>query len=670
MNSLQDNHNTKRDKVLQQLRIENADYRKHNSKLQNAIDDLKDSNDSLHQFFESSPCPHIILTSNGKIVDHNYEAERLLFEDSYPEGEVNFNQGLRAFDSKIFTRHLYQASKTGESVSTVFNWNLFQQDKVVKASTRFFPHQDVFLMAIWDITNEEKTKQSLKNAKRSAENASQLKSQFLANMSHEIRNPLSSILGYVQLLKEKFFSSFEDELACQYFRRVEVNANHLMSIINNILDLSEIEAGQLQIDLTNEDIRQRIEDIVYAFVQKAHEKGLNLELHFGDSVPKQVSIDIAKMRQVVINLIANAIKFTDDGEVTVLVDWSEPSHEDLAGELKIRVRDSGVGISQEARSKLFKNFSQIKSGQQKIKSGTGLGLVISKKIANLLNGDVVLESSEAGKGSCFSATFKVTPVTISPMKLTPTKNNNTSESYFEASKINPLQGVKILSCEDQPDMQLILKVILQNVGADVDFADDGLMAITKVLYGNYNIIFIDMEMPGCSGYKAVPLLRQHIGIKTPLIALTANALQEEKQKCLKLGCQGFVTKPFDPKVLLETVKTYASPQLEEFKYPDSLNLPSSYQKSLKKGYYEELPKYLNQLKNSKAKKQLHEFRSKSKTLTQMSHWIGDAELEGLFSRLSKCEDVYNLDMHSNVWYSIEKTIQEKLPKFNNIGTLH
>ncbi len=659
MNSLQESNSIKRDGILQQLRIENAKSKIQNSKLENTIDELKDSNCRLHNFFQYSPHPQFVLRSNGNVLKYNKEAEHLFIPGNNTVDRFKFKQALKFFDQNTLNRHLQQASQTDQSISTVCKWKHSQKEKILKLSTRYFSEQNIFIVAAEDISRHEATKLALKNAKKSAENASRLKSQFLASMSHEIRNPLSSILGYIQLLKENIFCTMEDELASQYFKRVEVNANHLMSIINNILDLSEIEAGQLHIDYSNEDIRNEIEEVVSAFVQKAHEKGLILNLQFADNVPSLVSIDISKMRQVLINLIANAIKFTDIGDVKILVDWKEPTEENTAGELKVRVIDSGIGISEEARNRLFKNFSQIKSGQQKCKSGTGLGLVISKKIANLLDGDVFLESSETGKGSCFCATFKVFPSSEPANAWTTSIRENSFADNFDGRKTEALHGIRILSCEDQPDMQRILKVILQSVGAEVDFADDGLVAITKALYGNYNIIFIDMEMPGCSGYKAVPFLRKNVGIKTPLIALTANALQEEKQKCLNLGCQGFISKPFDPKVLLETVKTYAEPQLNENMTVKEPTIPSSYQKSLIKGFYEELPKYLGQLKKSKAENNKAEFKTQCEILTQMSHWIGALQLESLFDQLSHSIGIQNREETSKVWLAIEEILRDR-----------
>ncbi|MBY0113933.1 MAG: PAS domain-containing protein [Phycisphaerales bacterium] len=386
---------------------------------------------------------------------------------------------------------------------------------------------------------EEEARASLELRHR-ADAASRAKTDFLANMSHEIRTPMTAILGFADILADQPADSTRcnPEMAASIRR----NAEHLLTVINDVLDLSKIEAGKLQIELVACSPRQIIQDVLSLLSPKAAEKGLTLSLSSGNMVPDWITTDPTRLRQIAVNLIGNAIKFTNSGGVSVALEFSPPLPGMNRGVLRLAVSDTGIGLSPEQRDSLFEAFHQADSSTTRRFGGTGLGLVISRRLARLMGGDITVDSSPSN-GSTFTATI------TAPVAEKPFLNSGPGG----ADSLN-LQG-RVHIAEDGEDNQRLLRHYFSRANANFEIVSDGQQAFERataeLARGEpFDLILMDMQMPVLDGYSAVRRLRDQ-GYRLPIVALTANVLHEQRQRALTAGCDDFIGKPFDRKKLFE-----------------------------------------------------------------------------------------------------------------------
>jgi signal transduction histidine kinase/ActR/RegA family two-component response regulator len=378
--------------------------------------------------------------------------------------------------------------------------------------------------------------QALSDSKVKAEAAARTKSEFLANMSHEIRTPLTAMMGYADLLLDSSPSAGDSERS--HLRTIRSNGEHLLAIINDILDISKAEAGCMQIEQIRFSLEELLLDVVALVRAQANAKGLQLRVSSSTDIPAQIESDPTRLRQILVNLIGNALKFTEQGSVEV-----EVSYEAATSQLAIRVRDTGIGIAPEQLPQLFQPFSQADSSTTRRFGGTGLGLVISQRLAQMLGGHINVES-ELGKGSCFTLHLRVRGSDERLERALP---------QFGDTPLPSLAGVRILLAEDGRDNQRLISLILQRAGAQTEIANDGLEAVQQALSPRpYDVILMDMQMPVLDGYEATRRIR-NTGCQTPIIAVTAHALEEDRQRCIEAGCDDFATKPIRRSLLLETI---------------------------------------------------------------------------------------------------------------------
>jgi PAS domain S-box-containing protein len=376
-----------------------------------------------------------------------------------------------------------------------------------------------------------------------AKKASAAKSEFLANMSHEIRTPLNSIIGFTEImLRDDLSSQHKEQLTTVYN-----SGRHLLQLINDILDLSKIEAGKMTISMTKyslADLIARIESMMHSF---AAEKGIDFTVNDKGRLPSNILTDSARVSQCLINLVNNAIKFTEKGHVYVNI-----SMEDHNGQWFIRfeVEDTGIGISSEYQHKIFESFSQEDSSTSRQYGGTGLGLAITKKFAELLGGTVTLKS-EKGKGSVFAF---VIPANIDMANQPPLdRHSATHEANINRQQVR--FGGSILIAEDIKSNQMLMKALLEKMGLKTTFADNGAEAVDKVNGESFDLIFMDIHMPQMDGYEATRTIRNN-GVKTPIVALTANAMEGDEKKCLDAGCDDYVSKPVIYTTLVAKLNKY------------------------------------------------------------------------------------------------------------------
>lgn len=371
--------------------------------------------------------------------------------------------------------------------------------------------------------------------------ASQSKSAFLANISHEIRTPLGAILGFTELLNE----SISPNDRAEYAKIISRNGKALTKIIDDILDLSKVESGRLELEHVVFDIQALIAEVKDLFMDIVEKKQLTFSIEFDYNIPQKIYSDPTRIRQILINLIGNAVKFTAHGSIKVVVEPSLPKME--LKQIKFRIEDTGVGMTKDQSRHLFEPFSQIDNSSTRKFGGSGLGLVLSRRLAKALGGDVWVDSSSLGNGSVFIAIVNAT-----------IPENELVESPVIEGYTNDFQtrALKILLVEDSVDNQMLVERVLSRAGMAVEIAKNGQEAVDLVRSNSYDIILMDMQMPILDGYEATTQLRKS-GYRKPIIALTAHAMVEERRRTLSVGCDAHLTKPLDFEKLVKTISHFA-----------------------------------------------------------------------------------------------------------------
>jgi PAS domain S-box-containing protein len=404
------------------------------------------------------------------------------------------------------------------------------------------------LVSFDDVTLLEQNKRELRSARDAAESASRAKSEFLANMSHEIRTPMNAILGFTDVLRRGLAESRQH--AMEYLNTIHSSGKHLLDLINDILDLSKVEAGRMQIEILETRPHDIIHDVVSVLGVKAREKGVFLEYNSNGAIPELIQSDPTRLRQIVTNLVGNAIKFTEKGGVKVTAGF----HQEVAGEssLTIDVTDTGVGMSTKVLGNVFEPFVQADTSVTRKFGGTGLGLAISRKFARAMGGDIIV-TSELGRGSTFSVRIpagKTKGVRFTTAEDAIYEIRDRQQTRSENPLTIQLKTCRILVVDDGEANRQLLSVVLRRAGAMVELASNGQEAVDVVALRDFDLILMDMQMPLKDGYTATREIRG-MRFKKPIIALTGNAMNGDEEKCLKAGCSDFLTKPVDIDVLLE-----------------------------------------------------------------------------------------------------------------------
>ncbi len=394
--------------------------------------------------------------------------------------------------------------------------------------------------------------------KDQAQQAERAKSEFLANMSHEIRTPMTAILGFMDLLASEDRSEQAVRKRLQAIEIIRRNGEHLIELINAILDLSKLEAGGLELEPVAFSPTALVEDVVDLMRVRARAKGLPLELEVDSTTPTALEGDATRIRQILINLVANAINFTETGTVRVVVGFESDAD---CPALWLEVADTGIGIPGAQIDQMFDAFTQADGSSTRRYGGTGLGLTICKRLTSLLGGEIQA-TSDPGVGSTFRVSL---PLVVVPPETLPRKIRELSARESRARRSPSAGGKRRLRCrvlvaDDNPDNQQLLAGALVDAGAEVEIASDGEMALDRVLTsrerGNpIDAVVMDMQMPSLDGYEAARRLRA-MEYRGGIVAVTANALPGDRRKCLDAGCDDYLTKPIDRRQLVEMVARY------------------------------------------------------------------------------------------------------------------
>ncbi len=408
---------------------------------------------------------------------------------------------------------------------------------------------------VWEFEHHcRKIERDLSNAKQAAESASQFKSSFLASMSHEIRTPMTAIIGFADLLLRPNLS---EENRHQYIDTVRRNGAHLLSIVNDILDLSKIEAGKMEVEKISCQPVRIVEDVVTLLGPKATEKAVALDVQYIGPCPETIQSDPTRLRQILTNLIANAIKFTERGTIRMFVQLAPST--DGVSRLQFRITDTGVGMTPEQIKALFTPFKQADISTSRKFGGTGLGLTIAKQFAQMLGGDITV-ASQSGAGSTFTVEVATGPLDAVRLIDRPQEAAKKPVPVTEVAAPDIRFTGRVLLAEDGLTNQQLISLYLKEAGAEVTIAENGKIAVEKVIAAAkaghpFHLVLMDMEMPEMDGCEATRALRNS-GYKIPVVALTANAMSADRDLCMSSGCNAFATKPIDWPRLLDLVAGY------------------------------------------------------------------------------------------------------------------
>ena len=399
--------------------------------------------------------------------------------------------------------------------------------------------------------------EALSLARDTAELANRAKSQFLANMSHEIRTPMTAIQGFAELMQDPELADSERRAYANTIRR---NSDHLLRLLDDVLDLSRIEADRMQLATERTPLVPLLQDVLELMQARAAAKGLVLRLRVATAVPTWIVVDPLRLRQVLLNLVGNAVKFTEHGEITVSV--AMQTARGLRSQVLISVEDTGIGIAPEEMGRLFQPFAQADASTTRRFGGSGLGLAISRRLAALMGGELTAESG-TGRGSMFTLRIDPGGIDDSPLEMVPEQLISGATEPLRIKSDAFRARVRVLLAEDGVDNQLLITTYLRHAGIDVTVAKDGRAAIAEIAQAElegkpFGLVLMDMQMPDIDGYEATRVLRAN-GFSRPIIALTAHAMAGDREQCLEAGCADYVAKPLSRAALLAAIRRNIPP---------------------------------------------------------------------------------------------------------------
>jgi len=414
-----------------------------------------------------------------------------------------------------------------------------------KKNHKLLVQREEVLTLYGDVTAQKRISAELSEAKSKAETATRIaeeavkaKQQFLSNMSHEIRTPMNAIMGFTQVLSKTDLSEKQKE----YLQAIKISGDTLIVLINDILDLAKVDAGKMTFEQIPFKMATSLSAMLHLFETKIQEKNLELVIDYDTTIPEVLLGDHVRLRQIILNLVSNAVKFTSKGKITVRVQMS--SEDNAQAFLEFEITDTGIGISENKISTIFENFQQASNSTSKLFGGSGLGLAIAKQLIEGQNGEISVKS-KIDEGSTFS-------FTLSFLKTkTETNSDNIREETIVAE--TEIKNIKILVVEDMALNQLLMKTILDDFEFECDIADNGKIAIEKLQINSYDIILMDLQMPVMNGFEATEYIRKEMKSTIPIIALTADVTTMDLEKCKLIGMNDYVSKPVDEKILYRKI---------------------------------------------------------------------------------------------------------------------
>ena len=526
----------------------------------------------------------------------------------------------------------------------------------------------LFLIILNRIVRQHELIQKLDISEKKVRESARIKELFIANMSHEIRTPMNAIIGFTNLLQKK---ELDDESSV-FVKTIQQSSETLLAIINDVLDLSKIEAGMMRIDSYPFSLSELFRSVIIMFKARYEEKGIQVLAELEEDLPDMFEGDPARFTQILMNLIGNALKFTNRGTVIIKI-----SNEGIAGDciqVGILVKDTGIGIRKDQLAFIFERFQQAENSITRNYGGTGLGLAIVKDLVTLQKGTISVKS-EPGQGTAFKL--------IIPYKLSTAPSKTSPLEIFSPDASVNLGKIKILVVEDNEVNILLLRHLFKNWEVKYDLAGNGRQAIEKLKNRHYNIILMDIQMPVMDGYSAALEIRENLGLKTPIIAMTAHALQGEREKCLGCGMNDYISKPVHELQLRELILRYTginpvSEDLEflscpvsqkEFKHIDLAYMTEvgngdiEYERSVTAEFLAMMPRELDSIRNAWACKDTSQLKKLAHNMKTTISVMGLTEKLQPF--LDKLEyDELNDESFTCLFGSLESICEKALEEAN------
>ena len=557
------------ERVIHELQVHQIELEMQNEALRVAQEEREVAQDRFVKLYNEVPVGYFNLNEQNIIQESNATAGTML---GLPSGFLNkkpFTRFIFPDDQDIF--YIFRIKLLEDGVIRNCELRMLREDKsifwvLVNASTVIDRKVKATLISISDISERKLLEQqnvvtakniSKLNAEKKyvLESASRFKSDFIANMSHEIRTPLAIIRGYSELLADK-----DGDLENQtWIKTILASSQQLELLINDILDLSKIEAGKIEVELKSVALSQIISDVKNLLSLKVFEKGIHLKFAVLGTVPSTIMTDPLRLKQILLNVIGNAIKFTDRGGVDVVLSYKDKGDETSNSVLEFSVTDTGIGMTLDQQKKIFGAFSQADSTITRRFGGTGLGLSLSLNLARVLGGNIVVMESEIGKGSTFTVTINPGSIENVAMLQGPAAFEGEVIAAIEKdTAVGSIKGMKILLVEDAEDIRALVNHILVSQRAIVSVASNGMEGIQLSHKSDFDLILMDLQMPVLDGVQAVEQLRSE-GCKLPIFAMTAHAMNGERERCISKGFTDYLSKPINFKKLSAMASKYRRP---------------------------------------------------------------------------------------------------------------
>lgn len=512
-----------------------------------------------HDLYNNAPCGYHSLDKDGYFIAINQtELNWIGYRREEVIGKLRFTDVLDDASAETVKRRFPQFKKNGELREVRLNM-ISKEGFILPVSLSaiaIYNEQDEYVSSrstVFDVSEQEKIEDELRDAKRLADQSAHVKEQFLANMSHEIRTPINAVIGFTNLLQKTSLTAEQEH----FVHLVQSASESLLTIINDILDISKIEAGMLRIEKSPFSLRGLCSSLETMFHHKVREKRLSLSIFIQENIPDTLTGDAVRLTQILVNLISNAIKFTQEGGISIVIIPIKETESNVR--LRFSVKDSGIGIPTDKLDSIFDRFEQGETNTTRKYGGTGLGLSIVKNLIHLQHGNISVKS-EAGSGTefLFELEYEILPMTDSQKDGRHFELTESGNGLFE--------GVKILAVEDNQMNQLLMKHTFQGWNLNFELAENGQQAIDKLQRDKYDLVLLDIQMPVMDGYIAAKTIRHELKSNIPIIAMTAHAMAGEREKCLSHGMNDYISKPIQEKELLGLIKKYLARQKHSFEF--------------------------------------------------------------------------------------------------------
>ncbi len=542
--NIQTDNNFELKKLIQELQIHQIELELQNQELIESRKSLEVSKQQYFNLFDLAPAGYIVMSLKGVIKNINLKGCEIIDKTRERVIKTPFVSYLHRSSISPFYEHLENVREIKSKKSCELQLLNISKNSIVyvELHTILF-NEESYLVSIVDITQHRKTEEDLLTSKQAAETASRLKSEFLANVSHEIRTPLNAVLGFTEILRSKLE---KDSPYHYYLDNIYTGGENLLRLLNDILDLSKIEAGQLEIRKDVVNIKSFIIVTIKIFSEKAERKGLILESQIDDGIPSNLMLDELRLRQVIYNLLSNAIKFTPTGKITISVQRENIESKNIS--LLFKIKDTGIGIPEDQQKLIFEPFRQ-RDGQDLAQyGGTGLGLTISKKLTELMGGTITLES-KVNQGSTFIVQLKNIEM------------DHKYQNYVLQNLVKPTQirfiDSKILIAEDIESNRNLVKEYLEGQNVTIIETENGEDAVDKIKENFPDLILMDLRMPIMDGDQAIDIIKADKVLKEiPIIVLTASTTKGEKQSDLFAKVDAVLLKPFTKNQLIEAMMKF------------------------------------------------------------------------------------------------------------------